>query len=281
MNLAEKNFKQSPMRFVMRVTVIHVITYILCGIIFSYLFDYQTLFQLEKVQAYMRSYDGVSTLIGPIVQVIRGLLFGVILLLLRNVFVGKKYGWLRLWAIIVVIGIINIPGAAPGSIEGIIYTQIPLQFHLMMSPEVWIQTLLFSYFVAKPKNEKKPNRMIAANKTSFMTVVFAGIMFSLSGIVLALIIKADILAGTTDLGAFIVMFVALAIVFFTTKWYISTPSAKNMIIISIIYYIALAVLPTVYNYLANSAFKSPVSLIINIIPIIVLVSYLHFTGKNK
>ncbi|MBE1553679.1 hypothetical protein [Sporosarcina limicola] len=265
--------------FVVRVTAIHVITYILCGIGFSFLFDYEALFKLDKVDTYMRSYDGASVLIGPIVQVFRGLLFGIILLFMKDIFVGKKYGWLRLWLVIVIVGIVNIPGAAPGSIEGMIYTQIPLQFHLKMSPEVWVQTLLFSYFVAKSPKEKNPHSFLQVNKHSFITTILAGVLFSLSGIILTFFLKADVFAGTTDSGAFVVMFVGLTIVFLTTKWYVATPSNRKLMFLALIYYIVLAIFPTIYNYIVNSPFKSMLSLVINATPVIVLVVYQRLNVK--
>lgn len=67
--------------------------------------------------------------------------------------IQKKYGWLRLWAII---GIINTPGPAPCSIEGLIYTQLPLELYIKGAPEIPVQTLLFSYLVANSEKLKFP-----------------------------------------------------------------------------------------------------------------------------
>ena len=199
------------LKFIGRVTIVHITTYILCGMIFSTLFHYQDLFLLENVKSYMRPFGGTSTMIGPLVQVIRGVLFGIVLLFIKDYFIGK-YGWLKLWAFIAIIGIVNTPAPAPFSIEGMIYTQLPLEFHFKGAPEILVQTLLFSYFIAKPKQEKQRNKFIEENKIALLISIIAGISFSISGIVLSLILKINVMA-TSDIGAFIIMFVSMLLYF--------------------------------------------------------------------
>lgn len=268
--------------FILKVTIIHVITYIICGIIFSKLFDYSTLFSSGTTKYFMKPVEGTSTLIGPLVQVIRGVLFGFVLLLIKDVFLEKKLGWLKLWLVILVIGIINTPGPAPCSIEGIVYTKLPLELHLKGAPEVIIQTLLFSYLVAKPKKRNKSHDVFMKNKKAIIASALAGIMFSISGIVLSFILNVDVMAGTKDIGAFGVMFIAISIVFLTTKWFYKTRSKIKWIMVTIAYYIAMAILPTVYNHITNSPFKSFLTLGINIIPVLILVAYnIYMTRSNN
>jgi len=81
---------------------------------------------------------------GPLFQPIRGLLFGIAFFLLRDVIFGRKLGWLVLWIVLVVIGIISSFGPAPGSIEGMIYTIIPIRIQMKGLPEVILQALIFS-----------------------------------------------------------------------------------------------------------------------------------------
>ena len=44
----------------------------------------------------------------------------------------------------VILGIYNTPGPAPGSIEGIIYSQVPLKFIICGSPEIFAFALTLS-----------------------------------------------------------------------------------------------------------------------------------------
>jgi hypothetical protein len=59
--------------------------------------------------------------------------------------------------VLVVVGILSPFGASPSSIEGMIYTVLPMWFHLVGLPEVMIQSLLLaflsSYWINHP--EKK------------------------------------------------------------------------------------------------------------------------------
>ena len=95
----------------------------------------------------MRDAYGNSSLICPFVQILRGTLIGCILLILKDNILLKKNSWLYLWIIFAGLGIVCTTGAAPASIEGIIYSQLLLEFHLKTAPELLVQTLLFSLWV--------------------------------------------------------------------------------------------------------------------------------------
>lgn len=202
------------LKFVIRVTFIHCMTYVLCGIIFSALFHYDELYQQGTIKYFMRPVDSFSTLLGPAFQTVRGLLFGFILLLFKDNILLQKHGWLKLWAITAGLGIVNTPGPAPCSIEGIIYTQLPLEFHIKGAPELLIQTLLFSYLVANPERFQLLQLRLRKYRTPLVSAVSAWVLFSLSGVILALILHLNIKEGMTDFGAYIVMLIAVLSVFF-------------------------------------------------------------------
>ncbi len=265
--------------FIARVTIIHVLTYIFCGIIFSTLFNYNELFLLGNAKYFMRDTGSLSSVIGPSIQVIRGVIFGFVLLLFKDSVFGKPMAWLRLWAIVATLGIINTPGPAPFSIEGIIYTQLPLEFHLKGAPEILCQTLLFSIFITRRKREKI--KLSGTTGTAFTVAIIAGVGFSVSGIILALAIGADFMAGATDAMAFVVMLVGLAVVFLATK-YMKTQTLMTKVMYYLICYGALTVLPTVYNFVTNSPFKSWLSLLISALPVIAIAVYREIVlGKQK
>lgn len=259
------------LKFVLRVASFHVITYILCGVVFSAIFNYNSLFAIDGVSDYMRKVASTSTLLVPLVQVVRGLLFGVVFLLFKDYLFYKKFGWLKLWIILSIIGIINTPGPSPSSLEGLVYTKLPLQFHIMAAPELLTQTLLFSYFVVKPYKEKQ-SKLVHINE--LLPAIVAGALFSLSGIFLALILKIDIAKSIGDIGALCTMFIAMLVVFEVTKWNKHT-SCKYKNIVSIIsYYFVLAVLPYTYNWITNSPFNSSLILLINLASTALLFIYL-------
>lgn len=268
-------------KFIARVTFIHVITYILCGVFFSVIFDYSALFTTGNISYYMKPVEGFSVAMGPLVQVGRGLLFGIALLLIKDSFIENKYGWLKLWFTTFILGIINTPAPSPLSIEGLVYTKLPLDFHLQIAPEILLQTLLFSYFVAKPHESKFAKELYDEYKEYLIPPVLAAVMFSLSGIVLALILNVDIMAGTKDTGAFIVMLISVLMVFLINVWYFYSEDKFKSFIVFVGYYLVVAVLPTIYNYISNSPFKSLLALQINLIPVIILTAYDIYINRQN
>lgn len=261
------------MKFVSRVMFIHVLTYILCEGVFLVLFHYEEWYQQENIRSFMKPVGSSASLVGPVLQIVRGLLFGFILLLLKDSIIFKKHGWLKLWCIIAGIGIINTPGPAPCSIEGLIYTQLPLEFHIKGASEILIQPLLFSYLVATPVRFKIP----AKYKIPVVSAISAGIMFSLSGMALALILRLDLTSAMTDTGAFIVMFAAVLAVFFASKWYQSTAFRLKHMVLLLSCYFVLAAMPTIYNYMTGSVFATFLTLGLNIIPVIIIF-FINYTA---
>lgn len=268
------------LKFILKTTWLHIVTYILCGIIFSSIFNYHNLFAIDGVDKFMREFEGLSTLLGPLVQIIRGVLFGLVLILFKDTFINKKYGWLRLWIILGIIGIINTPAPAPFSIEGLVYTKLPLEFHLKGAPEVLIQTLLFSYLLTKPKRNRNI-KFIKNNKNEFIIAIVCMVLFSLSGILLSLIKGIDIVASTSDVRAFGVMFIAVISTFFISKFYPKIKSKfKDILVLATLYFL-LAILPYIYNLLTKSPFNTNLTLLINIVPTAVVLLLIKSNCKNN
>ncbi len=133
--------------FLLRVIVIHFLTYYFFGMLASRVLHYETILSLPVIRDYMLGYGDASVVWGPLIQPVRGLILGCVLLPFRNFLAEKKYGWIYLWLVFVGIGILSPPAAAPCSIEGIIYTRLPLWYHLIGLPEILLQTLVFSILV--------------------------------------------------------------------------------------------------------------------------------------
>jgi hypothetical protein len=137
--------------------VTHTVTYFIMGLIASTVFEYGRLYAETSLNLLMRQTSAPLVMAGPLFQPIRGALFGIVFFLLRDTFFGRKNGWLVMWITLVVVGIISPFGPSPGSIEGVIYTTLPMELHLTGLPEVILQALILSavlfYWVNHP--EKK------------------------------------------------------------------------------------------------------------------------------
>ena len=139
-----------------RAAIVHTVTYFIAGVLAFTLFDYGAALVEPPLDGLMRSPDDPMVMAGPLFQPIRGLLFGVVFYLLREQYFGREYGWVMMWVVLVVIGTFSTFGPAPGSIEGLIYTTLPLSVHLgaghveTAGQALALSGLLF-YWVRNPK----------------------------------------------------------------------------------------------------------------------------------
>jgi hypothetical protein len=128
-----------------KTVIVHTVTYFLVGFIAFTFLDYSAKYADTVVANLMRQTDHPLVAAGPSFQIIRGFLFGIVFYLLRNCIFNSKRGWLVLWAMLVIVGIVSPFGAAPSSIEGLLYTVLPTWFHLAGFPEVFIQAGLLAF----------------------------------------------------------------------------------------------------------------------------------------
>lgn len=129
---------------VVKTIVTHTVTYFIMGLLASTILDYTRFFAESSLNLMMRHTNDPWVMAGPLFQPIRGILFGIVFYLLREPLFGKKNGWLVMWIVLVVVGIIGTFGPAPGSLEGMLFTVFPLWVHLRGLPEVLLQSLFLS-----------------------------------------------------------------------------------------------------------------------------------------
>lgn len=142
-----------------RAVVVHTTTYLLVGMLAFTLFDYPALFSEPGMREVFRATDDPMVMAGPLFQPLRGALFGGVFYLRRDPFFSQPRGWLAMWIMLVVVGIVSTFGPAPSSIEGLVYTTIPARFQLGWGLlEVLAQSLLLSvgtwYWVRHPEQRR-------------------------------------------------------------------------------------------------------------------------------
>jgi len=147
--------KASLTGLILKSAVLHALTYFLAGWIAYSLFEYHGLFAIPSLAGFMRPTDSVWVMIGPLFQPLRGMLFALAIYPLWGSLFNRKYGWLVIWWLLVAIGILSTYGPTPGSIEGLLYTQVPLAAHLRGLPEVLVQSFVYSlvlfYWINHPE----------------------------------------------------------------------------------------------------------------------------------
>ena len=136
-----------------------------------FLLDYPTLIAESVLGLSMRPLNSALVSAGPLLQPLRGVLFGVVFYLLREPFFGKRRGWLVMWTVLVSIGIVGTFGAPPGSLEGLIYTVVPVSIHIKLLPETLLQSLLLSWVVFHWVNRPRRGWVTWTMVTSFVLVL--------------------------------------------------------------------------------------------------------------
>lgn len=135
--------KRSLPAFAGRVVVVHTITYILASVGVMFLLDTASGVDALASEVF-REMESPWLFAGPFLQPIRGLLIALVIWPIWDMFVAHRLGWLRLWLMLVGIGIIASPVAGPASMEGFLRTVLSIDAHLLILPELLIQTAAFS-----------------------------------------------------------------------------------------------------------------------------------------
>lgn len=180
----ERRLGSRPGRFLVRTTILHALTYLVVGIVASLVLDYADLFTQPVIRDYMIEFGSSSPFIGPLVQILRGAITAAVLLPFRSV-LGERLGWLWMWLLLVGIGILSTSAASPSSLEGVVYTRLPLWYQAIGLPEMLVQTLIFSVLVAL--YERHPNGLLAVLPRVFGRVVRALVAASLAFVGYALV----------------------------------------------------------------------------------------------
>jgi len=131
--------------YVGRYSLVHVVVYLIMGLIFMTLQNYTEAFSTMESFANFRSMDSPIVQMAPLFQIFRGAFFAFILAPFYEVFMETKYGWVKLFFLLWGLTFIGSIAATTGSIEGLIYTKTPLKEHLVGLPEVTFQMLAFSW----------------------------------------------------------------------------------------------------------------------------------------
>lgn len=132
----------SIMELSLKTIIVHTLTYTFTGILAYNFLHYSDAFAAPELSCWMRQTSDPLVMAGPLFQPIRGFIFALAFFPVREILFSKKNGWLILWWILVALGILSTFGPAPGSVEGMVYTILPVSVSTYL--EVVIQALLLS-----------------------------------------------------------------------------------------------------------------------------------------
>jgi hypothetical protein len=278
--------------FAGKIILVHTITYFVFGLIMSNLFDYGRIFQQEVIRDFMRPIGSSAAFLGPLLQPIRGFLFAMALWPLRETIMGHKRGWLILWGILVVFGILGTPAAAPSSLEGVIYSKLPLWYHLIGLPEMLLQTLTFSLILVgwerrryQPKPSRRQGALGAEVLKAVMIACFAYMGYAVGSILSAVIAKVTIDFETaasdwTTQIMFVMAFVFnVVLILLLSKPWVAHRMALWQVFL--LFWVVDTVVPLGYQLLFLSPMPIPLAMLIGVFPALVITVGLRLGYKRE
>jgi len=133
--------------------VCHSLTYFVTGALAAYFLNYAA--SMARPESGMRPFTSPWVMAGPLFQPLRGVVFALVFYPLRDCLFGRKHGWLLIAWMLIALGMLSTFGPASGSIEGMIYTPVPIRSQLRgwieVVPQALLLAALLSYWVNHPK----------------------------------------------------------------------------------------------------------------------------------
>lgn len=147
-----KKFSYFSIRFIL----VYVITYIFIAVIFKN-FENYTFFIILSDFSNFRSADSTIVKMAPLIQIFRSAFFAFILYPFYNDIIKTSYAWQKLFLIIWGFSVIGSYAPVPAAVEGVIYTKLSLEQHLIALIKPTVHIFVFCWFFVKWENRIERN----------------------------------------------------------------------------------------------------------------------------
>ena len=135
-----------------KTVVSHTLTYFVMGALAFHFLHYADI--INNPNSGMRPMTSPYVILGPALQIVRGVLFATVFYPFREILFGRRNGWLLIAWILIGVGILGTFAAPPGSLEGFIFTTVPitsqLRGYLEIVPQALLLSALLFYWVRHP-----------------------------------------------------------------------------------------------------------------------------------
>ncbi len=135
-----------------KTVVSHTITYFVMGALAFHFLHYADF--INQPNSGMRPMTSPLVMLGPALQIVRGVLFAAVLYPFREILFERRNGWLLIAWMLIGVGILGTFAAPPGSLEGFIYTTVPLGLqvrgYLEIVPQALLLSALLFYWIRHP-----------------------------------------------------------------------------------------------------------------------------------
>jgi hypothetical protein len=205
----------------------------------------------------------------------------------------RKQGWLILWGLLVSIGILSTPAAAPSSIEGMVYTRIPMWYHLIGFPEIAFQTLVFSIWVVWWERRsvrshvaelRKANPLLSQIVMAIMTACFGYIGYAISGLLIVATTHPEIDVGAkgTDFKMQFMFVIAFVINAITVFWIAHRSRAHPMSPWSVflLFWFIDSIVPWLYQTIVFDGSHIPTVIVLGFFPAAIIAISVRMNYKS-
>ena len=168
--------KYHLLKFIWRITYAHVISFFIAGAFAMTFMNYGEHYINEPLSLFMKPTTHPIVSLGMILQVIRGIIVALVIYPLHKAFFEEDYGFIKLGLIILGLSVLSTFGSGIGSVDGYIFTTLPLATHMLGYPEaiIWILSFIgILYLSYKYKNKKIIN---IVSITLMLLIFLMGIM---------------------------------------------------------------------------------------------------------
>jgi len=171
-----KNLPPSFRSILYRTIISHTVTYFAAGIAASILLGYSARMIRPDIAPIIRKISDPILTASPLFQPFRAALLAIVFYLLRDVLFRNRKGWLILWCLLVVVGVLAPFSACWGGLEGMIFFNLPIKDHIAGWPEVFSQTLFFSVILTCWVNHPNSKRLGVIMLAGFILTMLLPVM---------------------------------------------------------------------------------------------------------
>lgn len=132
---------------IIKTSIVHTVTYFIAGVTAMTLLSYGE--SMGTGTSIFKPISDPIVMAGPLLQPIRGVVFALAFYPIRHTLFGTNLGWLKLWGLLVALGILSTFGPAPGSIEAMIYTnlEISVSTYVEVVPQAFAFAGILYYWI--------------------------------------------------------------------------------------------------------------------------------------
>lgn len=127
---------------IIKTAMVHTLTYFIVGFTAFKVFNYTA--TLSDAKSNMRPANDILVRAGVLFQPIRGVFFGIVIFLLRDILIIQSNGWFVTWIMFVIVGILGTFAPAASSLEGLIYLKSGIGTNWGGLIEILTQSFLLS-----------------------------------------------------------------------------------------------------------------------------------------